>query len=84
MQKPIITIYTTPICAFCHQAKEYLKSRGYDYTDKDITTDQDALKFVVEEVGQAVTPIIIINKTTIIGFDLPKIEEALVAAASTS
>lgn len=77
MQQPTITIYSTPTCAFCHQAKEYFKSKGLEYTDKDITADQEALKFVVEEVGQAVTPIITIDKTTIIGFDRAKIDDAL-------
>jgi glutaredoxin len=56
---------------------EYLESKGYEYTEKDITVDREALQFVVEEVGQAVTPIITIDKTVIIGFDRPKIDEAL-------
>ncbi|HWZ65264.1 MAG TPA: glutaredoxin family protein [Patescibacteria group bacterium] len=84
MQQPTITIYTTPTCAFCHQAMEYFKSKGLEYTDKDITVDQEALKFVVQEVGQAVTPIITIDKTVVIGFDRPKIDDALAAAAKVS
>lgn len=77
MRQPTITIYTTPTCAFCHQAMEYLESKGYEYTEKDITVDREALQFVVEEVGQAVTPIITIDKAIIIGFDRPKIDKTL-------
>lgn len=79
--QPSITIYTTPTCVFCHQAMEYFKSKGWDYTAKDITVDQEALKYVLEEVGQAVTPIITIGKEVIIGFDRPKIDEAMAKKA---
>lgn len=75
--QPTVTIYTTPTCAFCHMAKEYFKDKGIEYTEKDLTTDAEALEFVVKEVGQAVTPIITINDTFIVGFDRPKIEDAL-------
>ena len=75
--QPTVTIYTTPTCAFCHMAKEYFKDKGIEYTEKDLTTDGEALEFVVNEVGQAVTPIITINDTFIVGFDRPKIEDAL-------
>ncbi len=74
---PNVTIYTSPSCAFCHMAKEYFKDKGIDFTEKDITSDAAAYEFVVTEVGQAVTPIISINDTVVVGFDRPKIEDAL-------
>ena len=75
--QPTVTIYSSPTCAFCHMAKEYFKDHGVEFTEKDITTDAEAYKFVVEEVGQAVTPIITINDTVIVGFDRPKIDDTL-------
>lgn len=75
--QPTVTIYATPTCAFCHMAKEYFKDKGIEYTEKDLTTDAEALEFVVKEVGQAVTPIITIDDTFIVGFDRPKIDDAL-------
>lgn len=75
--QPTVTVYSAPTCVFCHMAMEYFKDKGIAYTEKDITTDADAYKYVVEEVGQAVTPIITINDTVIVGFDRPKIEDAL-------
>ena len=75
--QPTVTIYSSPTCAFCHMAMEYFKDKSVAYTEKDITTDADAYKFVVDEVGQAVTPIITINDTVIVGFDRPKIDDAL-------
>jgi len=75
--QPTVTIYSSPTCAFCHMAKEYFADKGIGYTEKDITSDEAAYEFVVSEVGQAVTPIITINDTIIVGFDRPKIEDAL-------
>jgi glutaredoxin-like YruB-family protein len=77
MQQASVTIYSSPTCAYCHMAKEYFTDKNIEFTEKDISSDQQALKFVLEEVGQAVTPIITINDHVIIGFDRPKIDEAL-------
>lgn len=72
-----VTIYSTPTCGFCHMAKEYFRDKGIAYTERDLTTDQKALAFVLEKVGQAVTPIITVGDEVIVGFDRPKIDAAL-------
>lgn len=58
-------------------AMEYFNEKDVPFVAKDISVDQDALKFILEKVGQAVTPIITIDEQIIIGFDRPKIDEAL-------
>lgn len=72
-----VTMYSSPTCAFCHMAAEYFKEKGIAFTEKDISEDREALDFVLTKVGQAVTPIITVNDDVIVGFDRPKIEEAL-------
>lgn len=72
-----VIIYSSPTCAFCHMAAQYFKEKGIAFTEKDITEDRKALDFVVTKVGQAVTPIITIDEDIVVGFDRPKIEEAL-------
>lgn len=74
---PKVAVYSSPSCAYCHLAMDYFDSKGIEYTEKNITTDETALKFVMEEVGQAVTPIITIDEEIIVGFDKPKIDQAL-------
>ena len=78
--QPNVTIYSSPTCAFCYMAKEYFADKGIEFTEKDITTDPEAYEFVVTEIGQAVTPVITINDTIIVGFDRPKIEDVLADA----
>jgi glutaredoxin 3 len=75
-----VTVYSSPTCAYCHMAMDYFDKKGVEYTEKDISVDQEGLRFVLEKVGQAVTPIISIGDTIIVGFDRPKIDEALEAA----
>jgi len=74
---PTIVIYSSPTCGFCHMAKQYLKDKGYSFTEKDISVDQEALQFVLHNVGQAVTPIISINDKIVVGFDRPSLDAAL-------
>jgi glutaredoxin len=77
-----IVIYSSPTCGFCYMVKQYLDQKGKEYIEKDISMDRDALEFVLHKVGQAVTPIITIGDTVIVGFDRPKIDEALKAHSS--
>lgn len=58
-------------------AMDYLKEKGVAFTEKDISVDQDALQYVLQKIGQAVTPVITIGDAIIVGFDRPKIDEAL-------
>ena len=74
-----IVVYSSPTCGFCHMVKEYLHSKGKEFTEKDISIDREALDYVLHAVGQAVTPIITIGDKVIVGFDRPKIDEALSA-----
>lgn len=77
MHQPKVVIYTSPGCAYCHDAADFLKDHQIEFIEKDITVDEAAQKFVLEEVGQAVTPIITINDEVIVGFDRQKLEEAI-------
>ena len=72
-----VKIYTTPTCGFCHMAKEYFKRKNVAYEEVDITTDSDGFKWVIDHTGQAAVPVITIGETTVIGFDRPDIDAAL-------
>lgn len=73
----MITIYSSPTCAYCHMAKEYLKSKKKDFKEVDITQDQQASKWVMDHVGQLATPVLDINGAIVLGFDRPAIDRAL-------
>ena len=72
-----VTIYTTPTCGFCHMAKEYFKSKNVEFDSKDVTADADAYKEILDKSGQLGVPVIDIGGSIIVGFDKPKIDDAL-------
>ncbi|MBT3419084.1 MAG: NrdH-redoxin [Candidatus Magasanikbacteria bacterium] len=72
-----IMVYSTPTCPYCHKAKDYLKEKGIEFTDVDVSVDQDKAKEMVEKSGQMGVPVLDINGTIIVGFDTAKIDEAL-------
>jgi glutaredoxin 3 len=78
---PTVIVYSSPTCGFCHMAMDYLADKGVAFTEKDISVDQEALRFVLDKIGQAVTPIIAIGDQIIVGFDRPKIDDALQESA---
>lgn len=75
----MVTIYSATWCGFCHTAKRYLDQLGVKYEDKDVEKDQANAVAAVEKSGQMGIPVLDINGTVIVGFDRPRIEEALKA-----
>ena len=72
-----VTIYSTPTCPYCDMAKKYLKEKGVEYTEIDVSTDQAKAKEMVDKSGQMGVPVLDINGTIIVGFDQKKIDEVL-------
>lgn len=74
-----ITIYSADWCAYCHAAKEYLDKLGVTYTDKNVEEDRAFAEEAVSKSKQMGIPVLDINGTIIVGFDRPKIDDALKA-----
>lgn len=72
-----ITIYTTPTCPYCHMAMDYFKEHNVEYAEKDVAGDEKAREEMLDKSGQLGVPVIDIDGKIIIGFDKPKITEAL-------
>lgn len=72
-----VTIYSANWCAFCHAAKDYLNKLGVKFTEKDVEHDPSAMQEAVKKSGQMGIPVLDIDGKIIIGFDRPKIDDAL-------
>jgi len=74
----VITVYTSPTCPDCHALKDYLKSKGIEFTEKDITNEayKDELE---KKYGRLATPTVVINNRVFVGFkeNIRDIEDAL-------
>ena len=69
----VIEIYTFSICPFCKKAKEKLKDNYLDYTEYDISHNEEEIRHKLAELfeipsGRATVPQIIINGKHIGGY----------------
>ena len=78
MQKTV-TIYSTPVCHFCHAAKDFFSENNVAYTEFDVASDQEKRKEMIDMTGQMGVPVIRIDDDVIVGFDEDKVKELLAA-----
>jgi len=61
---------------FCGKVKEYLSQRQVQFDDRDITKDPSAIG-ELQKLGFMTTPVTVVGDKVIVGFDVPKFDEAL-------
>ena len=66
--KPV-TVYTTNMCPYCNSAKALLNKRGVEYEEINLARDPDARKLLRDKTGMSTFPQIVIDGTSIGGFD---------------
>ena len=52
--KPV-EIYTTPICGFCHRAKQLLNQKGVDFKEVDVMANPDSKAEMIQRANGART-----------------------------
>jgi len=72
-----IKIYSTSMCPYCTTLKEFLKERGVEFEEIDVSQDEKAMKEMVEKTGQMGVPVMEIDGEIVIGFDREKIVKLL-------
>lgn len=72
-----VALYSTPTCAYCRKAKEYLRQREISFTEYNVASDQSRADEMVRKSGQMGVPVIDVNGRIIVGFNQPEIERAL-------
>ncbi len=72
-----VKIYSTPTCIWCEKTKEFLKQKGIEFEDIDVSSDKKKAKEMIDISGQMGVPVIVIGKEVIIGYDQEKLEERL-------
>lgn len=65
-----VTLYTKPLCGFCHAAKRLLAMKGVEFTEIDISGNPDLRAEMIQKAGGRTTvPQIWIGETHVGGFD---------------
>lgn len=72
-----VTVYTTPTCSFCYQAKQFLSREGVSYMEKNVAADRQAAMEMVRISGQQGVPVITVDGQVVVGFNLPRLKQLL-------
>jgi len=72
-----IKVYSTPTCPWCMKLKAWLKQKGVQYKDIDVSDDDSAAEEMMKKSGQMGVPQTEINGKIIVGFDQEAIEAEL-------
>jgi len=74
---PKITVYSTPTCPYCIMVKQYLKDKKIEFTNYDVSEDEEKAMEMVKKSGQQGVPVIEINGKIIVGFNRTAIDAEL-------
>ena len=74
---PNITIYSTPTCAYCKMAKEYLTGKNIPFDGVDVSLDSKRQEEMIAKSGQFGVPVIDVGGKIIVGYDKRKLDEYL-------
>ena len=77
MAEKKVKVYSTPVCPWCHRAKDFLKEHGIEFEDIDVSRDHEAGREMVEKSGQMGVPVIEIDGEIVIGFNRERLAELL-------
>jgi glutaredoxin-like YruB-family protein len=72
-----VTIYSTPTCHYCKEAKAFFQEKGIAYAEHDVAADLEQRKQMIDKSGQMGVPVIVIGDEVIVGFDQEAIEAAI-------
>jgi glutaredoxin len=61
---------------FCNRTKEFLRTNGVTFTDRDITTDASAFADL-EKLGVMTTPVTVVDGQTVVGYDVLRLRTLL-------
>ncbi len=72
-----VTVYTTPTCGYCAQAKQFLTRQGIRFVEKNVAADRQAAMEMVRVSGQQGVPVITVDGQVVVGFDQPRLMQLL-------
>lgn len=72
-----VTVYTTPTCGYCYQAKQFLQRQGVSFVEKNVAADRRAAVEMVRISGQQGVPVIAVDGQVVVGFDQPRLMQLL-------
>lgn len=63
-----ITIYSTPTCHYCNDAKAFFKEKGLKYTEYNVLEDAEKRKEMIERSQGTSVPVITVGDRLFVGY----------------
>ena len=73
----MIKVYSTLTCPYCITLKNFLKERGVQFEDIDVSSDLKAQEEMIKKSGQLGVPVVDIDGEIVVGFDKERICQLL-------
>lgn len=76
---PKVVLYSTSWCPHCKEAREYLRSKGIPFTDRDVEADDSAMNDLKNRYKSSGVPVMVIGEDgkVLKGFSPEKFERAV-------
>jgi glutaredoxin len=78
-----ILLFTQPGCLSCELMRIYLEAREVVFQERDISTDVEARRAMMETYDSTETPTLVIGEEVISGFDPALLDQLLDSAPSS-
>jgi len=72
-----IRLYSAPFCYACHQAKDFLETRGLPFREVDISKNARAARELIGKTGARRVPVIEVGGQVVLGFDRVRLARLL-------
>lgn len=72
-----IKVFTTPTCVYCSMVKRYLKQKGVEFDNVDLTKHPKWINRMVTKSGMTGVPQLWIDEDVIVGYNVPAINRSL-------
>ena len=72
-----VKVYITPSCPYCLTLKEFLKEKGIEFEEIDVSRDEKARDYIIKKTGRMEAPVVEIDGEIVAGFDKEKIVNLL-------
>lgn len=69
----MVKVYTTLGCPYCFTLKEFLKEKGVDFEEIDVSKDEKVKEEIIKKSGKLEVPVIEVDGQIVVGFDKEKI-----------
>jgi len=77
MKQKAVIVFCQAGCPPCEWVKVFLEVKGVAFEERDVRTDPDAVRELVEKYQSNSTPTVIVGEQVMIGFDPERLEKML-------